>query len=140
MIASFSFGRKLVFAASASQNVATQRFSSHFVYKPDDNAPIAGPTTRLNMFQSINSALDTALSRDESALIFGEDVAFGGVFRCTLNLQVRETGSIDEGYTFHKLSITEEVWTHQSVQYAVVRARHCWIWYWSGKHWNNGNR
>lgn len=87
MIASFSFGRKLV-AAAASQNAATKRLSSHFVYKPDDKAPIEGPTTRLNMFQSINSALDTALSRDESALIFGEDVGFGGVFRCTLNLQV----------------------------------------------------
>lgn len=87
MIASISFSRKLA-AAVTSQNVAPKRFSSYFVYKPDEKAPVDGPTTRLNMFQSINSALDTALSRDESALIFGEDVAFGGVFRCTLNLQV----------------------------------------------------
>lgn len=63
--------------------------SSHFTYHADDRAPVDGPTTKLNMFQAINSALDTALSEDESAIIFGEDVGFGGVFRCTLNLQVK---------------------------------------------------
>lgn len=41
----------------------------------------------MNMFQAINNALDIALKTDESALVFGEDVAFGGVFRCTLDLQ-----------------------------------------------------
>lgn len=40
------------------------------------------------MFQAINNALDTALRTDENACVFGEDVAFGGVFRCTLDLQV----------------------------------------------------
>src|SRR5262249_1507964 len=34
-----------------------------------------------------NDALSTALAADESVIIFGEDVAFGGVFRCTMNLQ-----------------------------------------------------
>lgn len=42
-----------------------------------------GTTKRLNMFQAINDALATALAEDESVMIFGEDVAFGGVFRCT---------------------------------------------------------
>lgn len=42
-----------------------------------------GPTKRMNMFQAVNDALATALAQDESVLIFGEDVAFGGVFRCT---------------------------------------------------------
>lgn len=46
-----------------------------------------GETTRLNMFQAINNALDIALDTDETALVFGEDVGFGGVFRCTLGLQ-----------------------------------------------------
>lgn len=41
----------------------------------------------MNMFQAINNALDIALKTDDSALIFGEDVAFGGVFRCTMGLQ-----------------------------------------------------
>lgn len=41
----------------------------------------------MNMFQAINNALDIALKTDESAIIFGEDVGFGGVFRCTMDLQ-----------------------------------------------------
>ncbi|KAK0628810.1 putative F-actin-capping protein [Bombardia bombarda] len=42
-----------------------------------------GTTKRMNMFQAVNDALSLALASDESVLIFGEDVAFGGVFRCT---------------------------------------------------------
>lgn len=41
----------------------------------------------MNMFQAINSSLDLLMEKDDSALIFGEDVAFGGVFRCTIGLQ-----------------------------------------------------
>ncbi|KAH8897066.1 2-oxoisovalerate dehydrogenase beta subunit [Thozetella sp. PMI_491] len=43
-------------------------------------------TKRMNLFQAVNDALGTALMQDESVLIFGEDVAFGGVFRCTTKL------------------------------------------------------
>lgn len=43
-------------------------------------------STRLNLFQAINSALTHALRTDERVLVFGEDVAFGGVFRCSMNL------------------------------------------------------
>ncbi|KAL2146774.1 hypothetical protein VTI28DRAFT_2609 [Corynascus sepedonium] len=42
-----------------------------------------GTTKRLNLFQAVNDALSIALAEDESVMIFGEDVAFGGVFRCT---------------------------------------------------------
>lgn len=63
------------------------RLSSHFSYQPDAKAPIDGSTTKMNMFQAINNALDLALKEDDSAVIFGEDVGFGGVFRCSLNLQ-----------------------------------------------------
>lgn len=45
-----------------------------------------GTTKRMNLFQAINDALSTALAADETLLVFGEDVAFGGVFRCTMNL------------------------------------------------------
>lgn len=41
----------------------------------------------MNLFTAINSALDQALASDSTACIFGEDVGFGGVFRCTINLQ-----------------------------------------------------
>lgn len=39
------------------------------------------------MYTAINQALDQAMEVDKSALFFGEDVAFGGVFRCSVNLQ-----------------------------------------------------
>lgn len=60
---------------------------THFTYVADKEAPVDGPTTKMNMFQAINNGLDLALEVDQSALLFGEDVAFGGVFRCSINLQ-----------------------------------------------------
>ncbi|KAI9769143.1 MAG: hypothetical protein M1840_004494 [Geoglossum simile] len=43
----------------------------------------------MNLFQAVNDALSTALAADERVLLFGEDVAFGGVFRCSMNLAVQ---------------------------------------------------
>ena len=40
----------------------------------------------MTLLQSITDAMDIALSTDHTACIFGEDVAFGGVFRCTVGL------------------------------------------------------
>lgn len=42
---------------------------------------------KMNMCQALNSAMDNALAKDEKAVILGEDVAFGGVFRATVNLK-----------------------------------------------------
>lgn len=44
-------------------------------------------TTRMNLFTAINDAMRIAMETDPSAVIFGEDVAFGGVFRCTVGLR-----------------------------------------------------
>ncbi|KAH7141939.1 thiamine diphosphate-binding protein [Dactylonectria macrodidyma] len=49
--------------------------------------PTGGSSSRLNLFQSVNSALETALRSSKRVLCFGEDVGFGGVFRCTIGLQ-----------------------------------------------------
>ncbi|XP_037962814.2 2-oxoisovalerate dehydrogenase subunit beta, mitochondrial [Plutella xylostella] len=68
-------------------NGCTKRLSSHFTYFPDNGKPIEGETTKMNMMQAINSALEITLKTDDSAVLFGEDVAFGGVFRCALGLQ-----------------------------------------------------
>lgn len=52
----------------------------------ETEAPVA--TADLNMVQAINQALDVALGRDRSVLLFGEDVgAMGGVFRASDGLQ-----------------------------------------------------
>ncbi len=45
-----------------------------------------GTTKRMNLFQSINDALSLAMAADDSVILFGEDVAFGGVFRCSMGL------------------------------------------------------
>ncbi|EXA32095.1 2-oxoisovalerate dehydrogenase E1 component, beta subunit [Fusarium oxysporum f. sp. pisi HDV247] len=54
--------------------------------------PIQGTSSKLNLFQSVNSALQTALRTSPQVLCFGEDVGSGGVFRCTIGLQ-EEFGS-----------------------------------------------
>eukprot|EP00698_Gefionella_okellyi_P005663 TRINITY_DN15132_c0_g1_i1.p1 TRINITY_DN15132_c0_g1~~TRINITY_DN15132_c0_g1_i1.p1 ORF type:complete len:368 (-),score=41.38 TRINITY_DN15132_c0_g1_i1:76-1041(-) len=41
----------------------------------------------MNIFTAINDAMDIALQRNPKAVVFGEDVAFGGVFRCTGGLR-----------------------------------------------------
>ena len=46
-----------------------------------------GVTERMNLFTAINNAMAIALRTDDCAVVFGEDVAFGGVFRCTQALR-----------------------------------------------------
>ncbi|KAH0830696.1 pyruvate dehydrogenase [Lanmaoa asiatica] len=41
-------------------------------------------TRKMNMYQAVRDALSIALAKDDTAVVFGEDVAFGGVFRCTM--------------------------------------------------------
>jgi 2-oxoisovalerate dehydrogenase E1 component beta subunit len=42
---------------------------------------------QMNLFTAINDAMSIAMRTDDSAIVFGEDVSFGGVFRCTQNLK-----------------------------------------------------
>ena len=44
-------------------------------------------TSKINLFTAINSAMRTAMQTDDTAIVFGEDVSFGGVFRCAQNLR-----------------------------------------------------
>ncbi|KAJ2629411.1 hypothetical protein H4R22_003331, partial [Coemansia sp. RSA 1290] len=43
-------------------------------------------TRKMNMCQAINDAMRIAMASDNTAVVFGEDVAFGGVFRCSVGL------------------------------------------------------
>lgn len=52
----------------------------------------AGPTRKMNLFTAINDAMRVALQTDPTTVVFGEDVGFGGVFRCSMGLQ-EEFGS-----------------------------------------------
>lgn len=44
---------------------------------------------KMNLWQTIAHTLDIALAKDSSAVCFGEDVKFGGVFRCTMDLHAK---------------------------------------------------
>lgn len=43
-------------------------------------------TQKMNLCAAICDTLDIALKTDDNAVVFGEDVKFGGVFRCTMGL------------------------------------------------------
>ncbi|KAI7880856.1 hypothetical protein K492DRAFT_162199 [Lichtheimia hyalospora FSU 10163] len=47
---------------------------------------IDGETRKMNLFQAVNDAMSIALATDDNAVVFGEDVSFGGVFRATTGL------------------------------------------------------
>jgi 2-oxoisovalerate dehydrogenase E1 component beta subunit len=46
-----------------------------------------GPVEPTNMCNAINSAMRVALETNDRTAVFGEDVGFGGVFRCTVGLR-----------------------------------------------------
>ena len=54
---------------------------------PEPNFDNYKNKTKMNLFTAINSAMQTALETDPSTIVFGEDVGFGGVFRCSTGLR-----------------------------------------------------
>lgn len=52
-------------------------------------AATGGEGKPINLFTAINQALHIALDTDPRSYVFGEDVGFGGVFRCTIGLAER---------------------------------------------------
>jgi hypothetical protein len=44
-------------------------------------------TKRMNLFTAVNDAMRIAMRTDPTAVLFGEDVGFGGVFRCSVDLR-----------------------------------------------------
>ena len=45
------------------------------------------PSKKMNLFTAVNDAMRVALKTDDTAVVFGEDVGFGGVFRCATGLR-----------------------------------------------------
>lgn len=41
----------------------------------------------MKLVEAVQNAIDISLDNDPTAVVFGEDVAFGGVFRCTDGLR-----------------------------------------------------
>ncbi|KAJ1347371.1 hypothetical protein KIN20_002406 [Parelaphostrongylus tenuis] len=69
----------------------SRRSAAHFTYFPSaikpEIASSSGPVEKMNLCQAVNSALHVAMNTDNTAILFGEDVAFGGVFRCSVGLK-----------------------------------------------------
>ncbi|KAG0060686.1 hypothetical protein BGZ90_003927, partial [Linnemannia elongata] len=70
--------------------VANSKLIKHTHHDALRNPELAGvangETKKMNTFQAVNDAMSIALATDDTACVFGEDVAFGGVFRCTMGL------------------------------------------------------
>uniref|UniRef100_A0A2K6PYN1 Branched chain keto acid dehydrogenase E1 subunit beta n=1 Tax=Rhinopithecus roxellana TaxID=61622 RepID=A0A2K6PYN1_RHIRO len=79
--------RGFLHPSATVEDAAQRRQVAHFTFQPDPEPREYGQTQKMNLFQSITSALDNSLAKDPTAVIFGEDVAFGGVFRCTVGLR-----------------------------------------------------
>lgn len=76
--------------SKCGSRISQTRGKAHFTFQPSTTLP-AGlenlEKTKMNLMQSVNEAMRIAMETDDSAVLFGEDVAFGGVFRCSLDLQ-----------------------------------------------------
>jgi 2-oxoisovalerate dehydrogenase E1 component beta subunit len=72
-----------------SIRLATSRSFATTKYRTAADIPANVERKKINLFTSVNSALDIALQTDKTATIFGEDVKFGGVFRCSLDLNAK---------------------------------------------------
>jgi 2-oxoisovalerate dehydrogenase E1 component beta subunit len=80
---------------SISHKISHKHFSSNSNLELENlsdpglrNIKLKDPTIKkkMNMYQAINNALDIALATDSESYLFGEDVKFGGVFRCSMGL------------------------------------------------------
>jgi hypothetical protein len=64
-----------------------RRFSAATAAPVPTSAAPPPATRKINMFTAINDAMRIALATDPTAVVLGEDVGFGGVFRCTMGLK-----------------------------------------------------
>lgn len=83
--------RRSVLAGSRSLGgLGNARLLSSIPNRPKSVAKVQkdqGELKRMNLFTAINDAMRVAMQTDDSAIVFGEDVGFGGVFRCSVGLQ-----------------------------------------------------
>lgn len=76
-----------LFFQSSTRNFHRSKLLSNVQEPIKLNNEVTSDNEEMTLLAAINSALDNSLERDSSAIIFGEDVSFGGVFRCTKGLR-----------------------------------------------------
>ncbi|XP_039793518.1 2-oxoisovalerate dehydrogenase subunit beta 1, mitochondrial-like isoform X4 [Panicum virgatum] len=80
-------GRRRGWAAEVGRRCFSGGSAGAAVAEPKEGG--AGGGKAVNLFTAVNQALHIALDTDPRAYVFGEDVGFGGVFRCTTELADR---------------------------------------------------
>ncbi|TGZ61109.1 hypothetical protein CRM22_008168 [Opisthorchis felineus] len=74
--------------SSVLRTIFPRSLSSHaFTYHPSEPIENVGTTEQMNLFQAVGNAISTVLETKPNSCVFGEDVGFGGVFRCTVGLR-----------------------------------------------------
>ncbi|KAJ6387720.1 hypothetical protein OIU77_026322 [Salix suchowensis] len=76
-------GRRLVFSVFNNREFSTTCQGSKVIQHHEQ---LQETGKSLNLCSAINQALHIALETDPRSYVFGEDVSFGGVFRCTKGL------------------------------------------------------
>lgn len=61
-------------------------FKPTLVYRNTEIDVDTMPNEKMNLCTALNDAMKISMKEDETVSVFGEDVAFGGVFRCTVDL------------------------------------------------------
>lgn len=61
--------------------------SARFTYHPCQPPENTGKKVRMNLFQAVGDSLAITLENKPNSVLFGEDVGFGGVFRCSVGLR-----------------------------------------------------
>ena len=69
-------------AASGSMDLSKESIQQNQQHHHNDKQK----SSKINLVTAINDALRISLQTDQSAIVFGEDVSFGGVFRASQNL------------------------------------------------------
>lgn len=74
-------------AATATASSVQTAAAPSVSINSSDTITTTTKTTKMNLFTAINDAMSVAMRTDPTAIVFGEDVAFGGVFRCSQNMR-----------------------------------------------------
>ncbi|XP_048327968.2 2-oxoisovalerate dehydrogenase subunit beta 1, mitochondrial isoform X2 [Ziziphus jujuba] len=83
------FGRLLARISGSRRQFSSTTSSISIDDQQQQQAQPQPQPRSLNLYSAINQALHIALDSDPRAYVFGEDVGFGGVFRCTTGLADR---------------------------------------------------
>jgi 2-oxoisovalerate dehydrogenase E1 component beta subunit len=89
VISNHAFKYRILFKTHGTACIHQSPMHSNAVNLESVAKDTANPTRKLNLCNAVNDALNVALDTNPTACVFGEDVGFGGVFRCTVGLMER---------------------------------------------------